>query len=229
MSNTAIVATPTRTLLAVGVVAGPIYVVVGLAEAFTREGFNLTRHSLSLLANGRRGWIHSALLVTTGVLTIAGALGLRRALRGGPGRTWWPILLGLYGAGLVVAGFLIADPAQGFPPGTPHGPPTTASWHGIGHLVAGGVGFVCLIAACVVFARRFAADGERGWALYSLATGIIFFVGFAGIASGKPVPLDQHRLWDHRGNRVGMDISGLCSYARRTPALSGTSALSPQN
>jgi Protein of unknown function (DUF998) len=188
MSNTAIVATPTRTLLAVGVVAGPIYVVVGLAEAFTREGFNLTRHSLSLLANGRRGWIHSALLVTTGVLTIAGALGLRRALRGGPGRTWWPILLGLYGAGLVVAGFLIADPAQGFPPGTPRGPPTTASWHGIGHLVAGGVGFVCLIAACVVFARRFAADGERGWALYSLATGIIFFVGFAGIASGNRFP-----------------------------------------
>jgi Protein of unknown function (DUF998) len=78
MSNTAIVATPTMTLLAAGVVAGPIYVVVGLAEAFTREGFDLTRHSLSLLASGRLGWIHSALLVTTGVLTIAGALGLRR-------------------------------------------------------------------------------------------------------------------------------------------------------
>jgi hypothetical protein len=50
------------------------------------------------------------------------------------------------------------------------------------------VGFLCLIAACVVFARRFAAEGERGWAVYSLATGIIFFVGFAGIASGNRFP-----------------------------------------
>jgi hypothetical protein len=169
------------------VAAGPIYVVVGLLEAFIRPGFDLSRHSLSLLANGPFGWIHTLMLVGTGLLTIAGAIGLRRALRSGRGRTWGPILVGVYGAGLVAAGFLTADPAQGFPIGTPAGPPVAYTWHGVGHLVAGGIGFLCLIVACFVFARRFSAQGERRWAAYSVATGVIFFVGFAGIASGNQV------------------------------------------
>jgi len=177
----------TRALLAGGVVAGPVYVVVGLVEAFTREGFDLAHHSLSLLANGPLGWIHGALLVVTGLLAIAGATGLRQALADGPGRGWGPVLVGVYGAGLVAAGFLTADPAQGFPPGTAEGAPATYTWHGIGHLAAGGIGFLCLIAACAVFARRFARQGERGWAAYSLATGVIFLAGFAGIASGNQV------------------------------------------
>jgi len=177
----------TRALLAGGVVAGPVYVVVGLVEAFTREGFDLAHHSLSLLANGPLGWIHGAMLVVTGLLAIAGATGLRQALADGPGRGWGPVLVGVYGAGLVAAGFLTADPAQGFPPGTAEGAPATYTWHGIGHLAAGGIGFLCLIAACAVFARRFARQGERGWAAYSLATGVIFLAGFAGIASGNQV------------------------------------------
>ena len=186
-SSTAAGVNRTRTLLACGVAAGPIYVVVGLLEAFTRPGFDLSRHSLSLLANGDFGWVHMAMLVGTGLLTIAGATGLRAALRGGRGETWGPILVGIYGAGLVVAGFLTADPAQGFPIGTPAGPPIAYSWHGIGHLVAGGIGFLCLIAGCFVLARRFSTERERGWAVYSVLTGIIFFVGFAGIASGNQV------------------------------------------
>jgi Protein of unknown function (DUF998) len=176
-----------RILLAAGIAAGPVYVLVGLVEAVTRSGFDLTRHSLSLLTNGDLGWIHMVMLVTTGLLTMAGAVGLRQSLTGGPGRSWGPILVGVYGAGLVAAGLLTADPAQGFPPGTPAGPPATISWHGLGHLAAGGIGFLCLIGGCVVFARRFASQGERGWAAYSLATGAVFLAGFAGIASGNQV------------------------------------------
>ena len=33
-----------RILLAAGIAAGPVYVLVGLVEAFTRSGFDLTRH-----------------------------------------------------------------------------------------------------------------------------------------------------------------------------------------
>ena len=179
----------TRSLLAAGAAAGPIYIAVGLLEAAFRPGFDLTRHSLSLLANGDFGWIHVAMLVGTGLLTIAGAVGLRRGLNTGRGRTWGPILIGVYGAGLVAAGFMTADPALGFPLGTQAGPPATYSWHGIGHLVAGGIGFLCLIAACFVFARRFASRGERGWAAWSVATGLIFLGGFVGIASGNQLPL----------------------------------------
>ena len=38
----------TDRLLTAGILAGPIYVVVGVAEAFLRPGFDLLRHELSL-------------------------------------------------------------------------------------------------------------------------------------------------------------------------------------
>jgi hypothetical protein len=108
----------TRTLLTGGVIAGPLYLIVSLVEAFTREGFDITRHDLSLLSNGEWGWIHMANFILSGLLVIAGAVGMRQAFQAGRGRTWGLLLLGLYGLGLIGAGIFIADPALGFPPGT---------------------------------------------------------------------------------------------------------------
>jgi len=182
--NTSSDAKLTRVLLLCGVVAGPLYILVGGIEMLTRPGFDPTRHELSLMSNGSLGWIHISLFILTGLLTIAGAVGMRRVLRGSRGGTWGPILLGIYGLGLIGAGFFIADPAHGFPPGTPvdaH----AVSWHGLLHFVSGGIGFLGLIAACFVFARRFAAQRLRGWAVYSVATGVIFFAAFVGIAVGS--------------------------------------------
>jgi Protein of unknown function (DUF998) len=174
----------TRALLICGLIAGPFYIVVGLIQALTRPGFDIMRHDLSLLANGDLGWIQITNLVLTGLLVIAGAVGMRQALPAGRGRTWGPILLGVYGLGLIGAGFFTADPAFGFPPGTP-ADAHTISWHGLLHFICGGVGFLALIAACFVMARRFASRGQRGWAAYSIATGVIFFAAFAGIATGS--------------------------------------------
>lgn len=176
--------TTTKALLACTLVAGPLYVVVGAIEAFVRPGFDPTRHDLSLLANGRWGWIHILLLVLTGLLTVAGAIGMRRALRGSRGETWGPLLIGLYGAGLIGAGVFVADSMNGFPPGT-SADANAVSWHGILHFVCGGIGFLGLISACFVFARRFAALGERGWTIFSVATGVLYFAAFFGIASGS--------------------------------------------
>jgi hypothetical protein len=113
---------------------------------------------------------------------------MRRVLRPGRGGTWGPLLVGAYGAGLIAAGVFVADPADGFPPGTPPGPPDTVSWHGAVHFVVAGIAFLALIAACFVLARRFAGLGQRGWAAYCLATGVIFLAAFAGIASGSGEP-----------------------------------------
>jgi hypothetical membrane protein len=173
-----------RAALACGVVAGPIYIVVGVIEMLTRPGFDPTRHDLSLMSNGDWGWIHIAMLVLTGLLTIAGAVGMRLVLRGSRGGTWGPLLVGVYGLGLIGAGFFTADPALGFPPGTP-ADAHAVSWHGLLHFVSGGIGFLALIAACFVFARRFAAQRLRGWAVYSVATGVLFFAAFVGIAVGS--------------------------------------------
>jgi hypothetical protein len=174
----------TRWLLAGAVIAGPLYLVVGLVEAFTRPGFDIRRHDLSVLSNGDLGWIHVALFELTGLLVIAGAVGMRRALRSGRGRTWGPLLVAVYGLGLIGAGIFSADPALGFPPGTP-ADAHAVSWHGLMHFVSGGIGFLSLIAGCFWFARRFAALRESHWAAYSVITGVVFFAAFVGIAAGS--------------------------------------------
>lgn len=172
-----------RALLVCGVTAGPLFTVVGLVQAFTRPGFDLTRHALSVLENGNLGWIQISSFLLTGLLFIACAVGMRRAMRGSRGGTWGPWLIGVMGTGLFGAAFFRADPGLGFPPGTPANA-NTLSWHGVGHLVVGTVAFLALIAACFVFARRFAAGHQGGWAAYSAVTGTLFFIALAGLSTG---------------------------------------------
>ncbi len=174
----------TKTLLVCGLVAGPLYMIVGLIQVLIRPGFDITRHDLSLMSNGDLGWIQITNFLVAGLLVIASAVGMQRILHPGRRGTWGPLLVGIYGLGLIGAGVFTADPAYGFPPGTP-ADAHTISWHGLLHFISGGVGFLALIAACFVFARRFAAFGQRGWAAYSVATGVIFFAAFFGIASGS--------------------------------------------
>lgn len=173
----------TKSLLGCGVIAGPCYVLASLAQALTRPGFDLSRHEWSLLANGERGWIQVANLVVTGLMVIAFAVGLRRALTSGTGARWAPRLVAVYGVSLVAAGLFRADPALGFPAGTPAGP-GPVSWHGTAHFVAGGIGFSCLAIACFDLARRYSAEGRRGWARFSRLTGVLFLAGFTMVASG---------------------------------------------
>jgi hypothetical protein len=188
----------TRSLLGYGVVAGPFYVVVGLVQGLTRSGFDLTRHDLSLLANGSPGWIQVVCFILTGLMTVAAAVGMARSLRvlgGGPGTAWGPRLVGAFGVGLVGAGIFPADPAYGFPPGTPDGPARTLGVGGVGHLVFAGLGFLCLVAGTVVLARHQAAGGRSGMAWFSRITGIVFLLAFLGVASGSASPAVVLGFW----------------------------------
>lgn len=172
----------TRFLLACGLAAGPVYLALALAQMVARDGFDMRRHAVSHLSNGEYGWVQVASFLLTGALVIAGAAGARRLLHPGRGGTWGPVLLALYGIGLIGAGAFSADPAPGFPAGTEVVPMTRA---GMLHFVFGAIGFYALIAACFVFARRYASLQRRGWAMYSAATGVLFFLAFAALSSGQ--------------------------------------------
>jgi hypothetical protein len=180
-------------LLGYGALAGPFYVIVVLVQGLTRPGFDLTRHDVSLLSNGSLGWIQIANFLLTGAFVLAFAVGLARAMGSGRGATWAPRLIAGYGLGLIGGGLFIADPMNGFPP--PAGHPVTFSVHGILHLVAAGFGFLCLVAACFVMARRFAAERRRGWMACSIVAGVAFLVAFAGLASGSASPVVVLAFW----------------------------------
>jgi hypothetical protein len=184
-----------RALLMGGLLAGPLYLSLALAQAGIREEFDITRHAVSLLALGPGGWIQVANFVVTGLLVLGCAVGLRSVTRGGPGGTWGPLLLGLYGVALMGSGAFPADAGFGFPPGTPPGPPQAMTTAGTLHFMLGGVGFIALIGACLVFARREFALGDGGYGAFSVLTGVAFLIAFMGIASGPPRPATVIGLW----------------------------------
>lgn len=185
----------TRSLLGYGVLAGPFYVLVVLVQAAIRPGFDLARDDVSLLSNGGLGWIQVANFVLTGLMVIACAAGVARALRGGKAATLGALLLGLFGLGMIGGGIFVADPMNGFPAGAPAGRPASISPHGLLHLVSAGIGFLGFAAACFAIAQRFARERRPGWAWFSRASGALFLAGFAGLASGSSSPLVVIAFW----------------------------------
>lgn len=176
--------TSTRSLLTCVAVAGPLWAAVSLVQAATREGFDLTRHPLSALSNGSLGWLQIANFLVAGVLTVIGATGLRRVLRGTRGGTWTPRLVRVYGVGLVAAGVFTMDPGGGFPVGAPDGVPTSMSWHSYGHMAAGTISFAALIAACYVLGSHYGRAGNRRDAVASRVAGTALLAGDLWAMSG---------------------------------------------
>src|SRR5438477_10160613 len=130
----------TRSLLGYGVLAGTVFGASVLIQGLTRHGFRIAHDDASLLSNGPLGWIQVTTFLLAGAMTIAAAIGARRAMLG----RWAPVLIGIYGAGLIGGGIFSADPAYGFGPGAPAGKAAHVSWHAAGHLATAGIGFIAL-------------------------------------------------------------------------------------
>ncbi|MEU6865382.1 DUF998 domain-containing protein [Streptomyces sp. NPDC046876] len=173
--------TAVRRWLAGGIAAGPVFLAVGVVQGIARDGFDFRRNALSQLALGEAGWVQTAGFLLAGTLLVLGAVGLRRALGGGPGGTWGPVLVGVFGGSFWAAAAFPADAGAGFPAGAPDA--AVMSGHGALHMAAGMVGYLALCAAFVVLARSLAAKGHRRWAAASrLAPGVVL-AGFAASAA----------------------------------------------
>jgi hypothetical protein len=165
-----------RPLLRAGVVAGPLFLGLALIQALVQPEFNIAHHPISALSLGATSWVQVGSFIATGLLTVGFAVGVRREIRGEPAATWGPILFAGLGVGLVIAGLFVPDPAFGFPAGAPNGMPTSLSAHAIAHGVGFSLAVACLVAATLVFARRFVV--RRSWrlAVYSVASGCVILL-----------------------------------------------------
>ncbi|HEY8307371.1 MAG TPA: DUF998 domain-containing protein [Lapillicoccus sp.] len=207
----------TRSLAGYGVIAGPVYVGVSLAQVLTRDGFDLGRHAWSQLAIGDWGWIQTANLVATGLMSLAFSVALRRTLVGGRGGRSVPVLVAVFGLGVLLAGVFPADPAGGYPVGM--ATPTTPTLHGMLHLMTSGVGFLALAAAMVVMAVRYAAEHRRGRSAFSVVAAVALLGGFGTIASGSGAGVAAFTTGIITAltwlSLLGVDTYSRATYARR--------------
>ncbi|MCI0706399.1 MAG: DUF998 domain-containing protein [Ignavibacteriae bacterium] len=167
---------PISKLLLAGVVAGPFFIVLALVQAFLREGFDPVRHPASLLSLGDFGFVQIANFVITGGLFIACATGIKRVLTEGIGRTWVSRMFILVGIGFIMGGVFVADPALGFPPGTPEGIAQNMSVSAIIHGFAPIIGSLAMSAALIILARRSWRSGNRGAAGVSILVVVVSFI-----------------------------------------------------
>lgn len=171
-----------RLLIACGAIGPVLFILVFLVEGAIRPGYSAWHNFVSDLSLSNQGWMQIANFLICGVLMLCFALGLRRVFRTGRGSLWGPLLLGIFGLSLLIAGFFVTDPSLGYyPPGTSS---STHTLHGTIHGANAPLAFGSLTIAIFVLTRRFASDRQwRGWALYSLVTGILFLGCFiAGLA-----------------------------------------------
>jgi Protein of unknown function (DUF998) len=166
-----------RALLVCGLIAGPLFMTTVVVEGALRPGYDPLRHSISSLAVGPSGWVQTVNFLAAGALSLAFARGLRDTVR----TRWGPDGGRAMGRRTPRCRSVPHRSGQRLPAGQPgSGRGADGAWHSA-HLSAG-VGFPALVAACFVFARRFAAQGRRGWSLYSAASAVVILV-FVVLAS----------------------------------------------
>ena len=176
---------PTRSLLACGAVAGPLYVTSTVIQSLTRGGFDWKVHRFTQLTAGDLGWIQQASMILVGIAMALLALGARQTLRTGRAAVWAPRLLALFGLAYVIGGALRADPVVGFPLGTTPDMVRT-TWQGIVQNASRSASTLVLISLSGVIAGWFAAEGRLRWAwFYGAAIPVVFFTLAAlGLAVG---------------------------------------------
>jgi hypothetical protein len=169
-------------LLRAGLVAGPLFVAFFLVQPLYRDRYDPVRDPVSELSLGRGGWVQVLSFLVAGALCLVFALGLRRALRPGPGSRAAPLLLAVWGVGLLGAGTFRTDRVGAAP-----------TWPGRLHDLAFSLpGFVAFAAAMFVLAYADARRRSPARAAYSALSGIAFTVLFALTTTGFAQDPNSH-------------------------------------
>jgi hypothetical protein len=111
-------------------------------------------------------------------MVLAAAVGFSRVP--GPRSRSVTYFLGAFGLAMIVAAVFPADPVDGFPPGTPKGPPNSITTTGLVHFASGALGFLSLVISCFLAAWALRRRRLSSLSLFSLVSGLAILVGFFG-------------------------------------------------
>ena len=179
------------------------------------SGYDRRRDPVSALARTEVGWIQTLNFLVSGSLTLAGSVGVRRALLAGIGKRSIPMLVAAVGVGLLGAGIFATDLAE-----------ETArdglSRRGALHVASAVPFFVGLPTACVVSAYRLAVQDRRVLAAVSAEAGVLSIVAAtlagAGFAGKQPL---EARAGTYQRIAVVAGFGWLSLFARMLLAADG--------
>jgi len=139
-------------LLTCGVAGTALFPIIYVLEGATRPGYDAWRQTISALTLGPGGWIQQLDFALCGVSVLWMAFVWREILKGGVCATWYPIIRGIEGLGLIAIAIITQDPL-----------------HTVFLVVI--VNAMCF--GLFVIARRFWKQPLwRGWATFSVACGL---------------------------------------------------------
>lgn len=164
-----------------GITAPLLFGLLVFVAGLLRPGYDHVADYISELGAGPNAWIMNADFMLTGLMLVAFALGLAKALRTGRSARIGPILVGIFGSGVFAAGIFSCDP------GCPSsGGSLSQQMHDLVSVTA----FVAIMIAPIIVSGAMKQDQSwQSYRSYSLATGIaaiVFFVLF--IASTEAAP-----------------------------------------
>ncbi len=138
--------------LTIGEAGTLLFVVIYLIEGAIRPGFSAWQQTISSLSFGPEGWMQRANFALCGVSVLVLAVVWRQILKGGVCATWYPILRGMEGVGLIALAIFTEDPL---------------------HTASMVVTLAGMSLGLFVIARRFWGDPQwRGWGMFSVACGL---------------------------------------------------------
>jgi Protein of unknown function (DUF998) len=156
-----------RTLLlwlTYGVAGTALFLIIYVIEGATRPGYDPWRQTISALSLGPGGWIQQLNFALCGASVLWLAYVWRKILAGGVCATWYPIMRGIEGVGLIAIAIVTQDPL---------------------HTVVLVVIVNAMSFGLFVIARRFWRNPHwRGWVAFSVACGLwpMVVMPFFGVA-----------------------------------------------
>jgi hypothetical protein len=150
--------------LTLGVAGTALFPITYLIEGATRPGYDAWRQTISSLSFGPGGWIQELNCALCGVSVLWMAFVWRKLLAGGVCATWYPLIRGIEGFGLIAIAIFTRDPL---------------------HTVFLVVIVNSMSLGLFVIARRFWRNSHwRGWVAFSVACGLwpMVLMPFFGIA-----------------------------------------------
>jgi len=204
-----------------GAVSGPLFILTFVIEGVMRTHYSQLHNPVSLLALGSFGWVQVVNFLITGVLVLVFANGLWRRYRTSRAMSISASLIAILAFGIIGAGVFTMDGSgvqyQGILTQTLHLSP-----HGILHRLFAGSTFCILPASSFVMACQFCKWQQKGWAIYSVISGmgaLFFFFLLANAIDQSHGSIGYAGLYERISIVIGLGwLSVLAMKLLRTPA-----------